>query len=123
MLNFEIKIGNNKKDEVLLFLYDDKTYSLKNQIENFCLAIGILSLITLFIGLLIPSGKFSFVQALMIPQIICFSLLQFDILPLAYLGFNNVFLSNGFNKLSFEKSNIVPMSIYPFFGLSESSFI
>jgi hypothetical protein len=123
MLNFEIEIGNDRNDQVLLFIYDDKTYSLKSQIENLCLTIGILSLLTFFVGLLTPSGKFSFVQALIIPQIICFSLLQFDIVPLAYLGFNNLFLSNGFNKLSLEKLNIVPRSIYPFFGLSETSYI
>jgi hypothetical protein len=91
--------------------------------SSFCLVIGILSLITLLVGLLTPSGKFSFVQALMIPQIICFSFLQFEILPLPYLGFNNLFLSNGFNNLSFETSEILPTNIYQFFGLSETSFI
>ena len=70
--------------------------------------VGLLCLLILFVGLCMPSGKFSIVQALMIPQMICFSLLQFDIVPLTYLGFRNMFFSSGFNSLSMNTTTIVP---------------
>ena len=85
--------------------------------------VGLLCLLILFVGLCMPSGKFSIVQALMIPQMICFSLLQFDIVPLTYLGFRNMFFSSGFNSLSMNTTTIVPKQIFPFFGLSDTSFL
>ena len=69
-----------------------------------------------------PSGKFSFTQALLIPQVICFSLLQFDTIPLVYLGFRNLFFSNGYNNLSLITFNTVPKDTFPFFEFTNTSF-
>lgn len=87
------------------------------------MAIGFLCLAIIFIGLILPSGKFAFIQAIVVSQVISFSFLQFDILPLAYLGFRKLFFSSGFNSLSNSNIDIVQKEIFSFFGMQTTSFI
>ena len=87
------------------------------------LIVGFICLAVIFIGLCMPTGKFSLVQALVLPQVICFSFLQFDFLPLTYLGFKDLFFSSGYNNLAVQNTSIVPKQIFLFFGLSDTSFL
>jgi uncharacterized Tic20 family protein len=61
------------------------------------LSIGIISLIIIYIGCLIPMGKHILTPVLSIIQVSYFTILQYDQLPLTYMGIKNLKYSNGYN--------------------------
>jgi len=61
------------------------------------MSIGIITLIIIYIGCLIPIGKHILTPILSIIQVSYFTLLQYDKLPLTYIGLKHLKYSNGYN--------------------------
>ena len=80
-----------------MYNYSDDTYSFTNTAASLSTVVGFLALLMLVLGCLVPAGKVIILEALVVVQIVFFSLLQFDKLPLTFLGLKNLALSNGYN--------------------------
>jgi hypothetical protein len=59
-----------------------------------------------FLGFISPIGKTALLNAIIIVQIIVFTLFQFNQIPFTYFGFKKLFLSNGLNDLTLDQTGI-----------------
>lgn len=69
------------------------------------LMIGILCILFILAGFIIPSGKIIIIEALAVIQITYFSILHYEKIPTSYIGFKNLIFSSGFNMISSTSSD------------------
>ena len=83
----------------MLYNYSESTYRFAKGVEKLAMVIGVVVMALLFVGVVVPAGKLSVLNMTVVCQIVYFSLLQFDQVPLTIEGFGFLSYSNGFNDL------------------------
>jgi hypothetical protein len=97
---FKVKFGTASGEEAMLYNYSQSTYQFRKIVSNLSTVIGIIVMIVLFAGFLVPVGKLQMSFVVQVCQIVYFSVFQFDQIPLTMSGFGDLSYSNGLNSLA-----------------------